>query len=308
VPITYESLEAQGLHTYSIALALNEIHALGLGEVKRGRGGNAEFRRPNFIRLTYLPSGESGEIPATHDWKNIKTRDEANEIAKKSRGKNNHKKSFFAPKNRGESHTKKCGRKTPVFTPKNVGHSPDFSHQKIGVFTNTAISHSRPQASEPATASQDGLEPASLEPSTSVAAPIELKLEPSADNGDDMADTKQEQDLTSMIEVLRTFLGNRATSEQWYKQMQSFYGAGWSRRSFKRRVRILKARKWIGVVGKPDIDLERVPEGSLFEATEIAPGASSPLGSDLAHEAADAAAKAAMELLERMRRGKPTAA
>ena len=47
---------------------------------------------------------------------------------------------------------------------------------------------------------------------------------------------------------------------------------------------------------------------SLFATTAIAPGTSSQLGSnqDLAmNEAADAAAKAAMELLERLNKGKP---
>jgi hypothetical protein len=73
---------------------------------------------------------------------------------------------------------------------------------------------------------------------------------------------------------------------------------------------MLKDRKWIGVAGKPDVDLRRVPEGSLFEATEIAPGASSQPGSDqdvAMNGAADAAAKAVRELLERLNKGKTAA-
>jgi hypothetical protein len=125
-----------------------------------------------------------------------------------------------------------------------------------------------------------------------------------------MNDNKQEQDLISMIEMLRTYLGNRATSSQWFKQMQQYGGPGWSKPAFKRRLKTLKQRKWIGIVGKPDAGLERAPEGSLFEATEIAPGASSQPGSDqdvAMNGAADAAAKAARELLERLNKGKTAA-
>ena len=65
------------------------------------------------------------------------------------------------------------------------------------------------------------------EPCTPAATQMATEPEPSAVDGDDMSDNKQEQDLISMIEVLRTFLGNRATSGQWYKQMQTYGGAGW---------------------------------------------------------------------------------
>jgi len=126
--------------------------------------------------------------------------------------------------------------------------------------------------------------------------------------------TKAEQDLVEMVTVLRTFLGNRTTSAAWRRHMQSFGGAGWSKPSVKRRLKVLKDREWIRIVGEPDADLERAPEGSLFEATEIARGTSSPLGSDWVREsadmngAADAAAKAAMELVQRLNKGKPNAA
>jgi hypothetical protein len=137
--------------------------------------------------------------------------------------------------------------------------------------------------------------------------------EPTAADGDDMSDTMQEQHLVEMITVLRRFLGNRATSSQWHKQMQQYGGPGWSKPSFKRRLKILKERKLVGIVGSPDVDLERAPVGSYFEATEIAPGAPSSLGSARVPDSAamsgtaDAAAKAAMELLQRLSRGKPAA-
>ena len=152
----------------------------------------------------------------------------------------------------------------------------------------------------------------------------QIELEPSAVDGDDMSDTKQEQDLISMITVLRTFFGNRTTSMAWYRHMQDFCGPGWSKPSFKRRLKTLKHRKWIAIVGEPDADLERAPVGSLFAATAIAPGAPVPVGSPWVPEsaamngttesarlggsgAADAAAEAARELLERLSKGKTAA-
>jgi hypothetical protein len=128
-----------------------------------------------------------------------------------------------------------------------------------------------------------------------------------------MNDNKQEQDLISMLEVLRQFFGNRTTSTAWYRHMQSFYGAGWSKPAFKRRLKTLKSRNWVRLVGQPHADLERAAVGSLFEATEIAPGTPSTSGSPWVREsaemngAADAAAKAAIELLERLNKGKTAA-
>jgi hypothetical protein len=125
VPITYEDLEAQGLHTNSIAPALNEIHALGVAEVKRGRGGNAEFRRPNFIRLTYLPSGEN--------WRSHQRTNGKRLIPSKKPKKSP---SRLAPKNPKPPSERKCGRphpqkesegERPQFSPsQSEGHRPRF--------------------------------------------------------------------------------------------------------------------------------------------------------------------------------------
>src|SRR5262245_32356956 len=54
LPITYEDLIAYGVDRDCIPPALREIEALGFAEVtEHGRGGNAEQRRPNLLRLTY---------------------------------------------------------------------------------------------------------------------------------------------------------------------------------------------------------------------------------------------------------------
>jgi hypothetical protein len=203
-----------------------------------------------------------------------------------------------------------------------VGESPTYARGKIshirkpkppknpvGKFPTHLESLSVSTASEPVRARKgepSEPEPTRPEPVAQIKPEPKLEPEPSAVDGDDMNDNKQEQDLISMIEVLRQFFGNRATSTAWYRHMQSFCGEGWSKPSFKRRLKTCKHRGWIRIIGQPDADLERAPWGSLFEATEIAPGASQRMGSDKVPEsatmngAADAAAKAAMELLQRL--------
>ena len=90
--------------------------------------------------------------------------------------------------------------------------------------------------------------------------------------------------------------------------MQIHGKAGWSKSAFDRRLRILKARGWIRIIGDPEalMDRVRVPEGSLFEATELAPGTPAPSVSNQCHDRD--VGKAAMEQLERLKRGKLPAA
>jgi hypothetical protein len=89
--------------------------------------------------------------------------------------------------------------------------------------------------------------------------------------------------------------------------MQRFSGANWSRPSFKRRLKMLKGRRWVGIVGQPGADLARAPKGSMFEATEIAPGTPSQSGLDWV-PAADVSAERAKELLQRFRKGRASCA
>lgn len=64
--VTYEDLERYGLDRGSIAPALRELEALGFIEItQHGRGGNAEYRVPNYFRLTYEPTAWN----RTNDWK-----------------------------------------------------------------------------------------------------------------------------------------------------------------------------------------------------------------------------------------------
>ena len=61
--------------------ALREVVALGFVEITEvGRAGNAEFRRPNFFRLTYRHT----RYAPTDEWKKI-TEDEARFLARSAR-------------------------------------------------------------------------------------------------------------------------------------------------------------------------------------------------------------------------------
>jgi hypothetical protein len=116
IPVTKEALMGFGLYRHGIAATFREVHALGLGDVEHGRGGNAEYRRPNFIRLTYLPSGANKEIPPTDEWRAVTTIERAEAIAQKARAS----KHFSAPKN-ANSRPLKQGLKNGRFRPLKQG-------------------------------------------------------------------------------------------------------------------------------------------------------------------------------------------
>jgi hypothetical protein len=81
------------------------------------------------------------------------------------------------------------------------------------------------------------------------------------------------EQLVVMVGVLREKFGNRATRGTWQKHMEEFGGKGWSERSFDRRLEVLKARRWVGIVGDPQAIASgrKILQGELYEATELAP-------------------------------------
>jgi hypothetical protein len=85
LPVTYEQFAAYGLHPKSIAPAIRELVTLGFIEItQRGCAGNADFRRPAHYRLTYRHvEGQPGD--GTHEWRQIDTMEQAEELAKRAR-------------------------------------------------------------------------------------------------------------------------------------------------------------------------------------------------------------------------------
>jgi hypothetical protein len=85
LPITFEQFKEYGMDRDAVAPALRELEALGLIEItERGCAGNAGYRRPSHYRLTYRDSeGVRGD--GTHDWRRVKTVQEAIRIAAEAR-------------------------------------------------------------------------------------------------------------------------------------------------------------------------------------------------------------------------------
>lgn len=80
LPVTYEHFTEYGIDRHSIAPAIRECEALGLLEVTmRGRPGAGESRWPNLFRLTWV-NCKSTPNP-THEWRRIKTIEEAQILA-----------------------------------------------------------------------------------------------------------------------------------------------------------------------------------------------------------------------------------
>ena len=92
LPVTFEHFVEYGIYRNGVAAAIREAEALGFIRVtERGRGGNAEHRRPNLFYSTFSNWRGSKAEPPPHDWRKIKTIEEAKEIAanaRKSKDKN----------------------------------------------------------------------------------------------------------------------------------------------------------------------------------------------------------------------------
>jgi hypothetical protein len=81
--VTYADFQKYGIGRHSIAPAIRQAIALGFLRVTRqGRAGNSEFRRSTLYKLTYVNTvdGEPG-----HDWKRIRSLDEAEAKAREAR-------------------------------------------------------------------------------------------------------------------------------------------------------------------------------------------------------------------------------
>jgi hypothetical protein len=86
LPVTKEDFIAYGISGRMVAPAIREVEALGFIRVtQHGHGGNAEYRRPNHFLLTFAYGRDSRANPPTHDWRKIKTIEEAEAIAAAAR-------------------------------------------------------------------------------------------------------------------------------------------------------------------------------------------------------------------------------
>jgi hypothetical protein len=87
LPVTCEDFEKYGISHNQIAPAIREAEALGFIRVtEHGRGGNAEYRRPNKFYLTF-PMHRGGA--PTNEWQKIKSEEEATQLARAARENKN---------------------------------------------------------------------------------------------------------------------------------------------------------------------------------------------------------------------------
>ena len=89
--VTYDQFVAYGIHRHAIAPAIRELEQLGFMEVvKKGCALNGSFRQPSRYRITYLRA-KGAEGDGTHEWRLIKTVDEAEERARQARLEADHR-------------------------------------------------------------------------------------------------------------------------------------------------------------------------------------------------------------------------
>jgi hypothetical protein len=96
---TYDHFVEFGIERHAIPPAIRELVALGFVEItQRGCGGNASFRQAALYRLTYRHFGSHRET--TDEWRRIKTREEAEAIARTARSAADRRPSGREPKNK----------------------------------------------------------------------------------------------------------------------------------------------------------------------------------------------------------------
>jgi hypothetical protein len=118
LPVTYKQFEEYGLHRDAISLAIHEGEALGLFFVtEHGRAAPGEDRSSNLYRIPYRAVGN---CPPTHEWKAIKTDDDAKRIARIARAAAP-KKQKAAPGNRTRTDHGNHDRKPRFPPPETMG-------------------------------------------------------------------------------------------------------------------------------------------------------------------------------------------
>ena len=86
LPVTYDQFVEYGLHRHAIGAAIRELSALGFIQITaKGCAGNENYRRPNLFRLTYRPAKDATTGDGTHEWRSVKTVEQAEAVAQQAR-------------------------------------------------------------------------------------------------------------------------------------------------------------------------------------------------------------------------------
>jgi hypothetical protein len=110
LPVTFNDFVDYGIDRAAVAPAMREAEALGFIRItERGRGGNSEFRRPNLFGLTFAHGRDARSNPPTHEWRKIKTLEQALDIAGAARAAKD-----TSAVARGRRHTSRQGWRPPA--------------------------------------------------------------------------------------------------------------------------------------------------------------------------------------------------
>jgi hypothetical protein len=111
LPVTKQNFMDYGIHHDAVAPAIREAEALGFVRMKRGRGGNADHRQPNRFFLTFAHGRGSRDYPPTHEWRKVKTIEEAQAVADAARAAKDARAVRFAATRKTKHRTRKPGPK-----------------------------------------------------------------------------------------------------------------------------------------------------------------------------------------------------
>jgi len=111
LPVTKQNFMDYGMDHDAIAPAIRGAEALGFIRMKRGRGGNAEHKQPNRFFLTFAHGRGNRALEPTHDWRKIKTIEEAQTIAVAARAAKDPHAMRFAEARKTKSRSGKPGPK-----------------------------------------------------------------------------------------------------------------------------------------------------------------------------------------------------
>ena len=113
LPVTKQNFMDYGMDHNAVAPAIREAEALGFIRMKRGRGGNADHRQPNRFFLTFAHGRGSRACPPTHEWRKIKTIEEAQAIADAARAAKDPRAVQFAHQRSGKKTKHRYGKPVP---------------------------------------------------------------------------------------------------------------------------------------------------------------------------------------------------
>lgn len=112
--VTKLDFVAYGVNHDGVAPAIREAAALGFITVRPGRGGNSEHHMPNLFRLTFAHDRNSRSAPPTHEWRKIKSCEQALEIAQSARSAKSAAAVSMGQRGRGKKHFPVLETRTPA--------------------------------------------------------------------------------------------------------------------------------------------------------------------------------------------------